>query len=1208
MKLITVTLAICILASMMISTTDANNLALTAHASAQSIYHGLASMSPDKAIDGRLDTRWGADERGHWLQLDWDTTQTIRGALIRNYNEVWNMDREYTIQAWETSPDGTSGRFRDIASVTPKSATVIFRFPAVTTTRIRVINLITLWELEVYDNTEGLDKMIDEQTRMSIAAAGDSRGRLIGTVSRQQGLVPVEADVQVTGISPNGAWSRNTKTNPKGLFIADLPLGYSGKIKIAAKDQEYEASTEVDSADISTVLTPVSSSKKNRLSLEGAWEIAMDPPKVLLNNQNLKWNPITVPSHWEMKGYIAETGRVLYRKTFTIPANWTGKRVKFHSDGIYSRCQVWINGKHVGNHDGGVTPFEIDITDSMKLGAENTINIMVEDKSDAGLFDAISYYAHLNIGGIWRPLEVFCVEQAHISRLAVDTKYNGTSSDFNLTTTIDVANEQNTPIKDTNLTLSLRDPKGAMVDVKGLAAKISLGPWERKTLTLTTKVKSPEAWSAESPSLYSLSARLKVPGSPSVTVEQKIGFKEVKIDGRTFTVNRQAVKLWGSCRHDADPINGRAIDVKTTQYDIDLMKGANLNAMRTSHYPPHPEALNAADIKGIYVEDEAPNCFTGVSYGPPTGGRDFVNDLRLAPLCVSLASAMLERDRNHPSVIIWSVCNESSYGKILEMAYEFIKDSDPTRPVSAGQSGNLDIATYHNPTSIQRLRDTADFTMPVLFDEGLAIFQGFGAQADGLELDPGLRDFWVTAHPEPIEGIRKSEHQFGSMIWAWADDAFQVPGKGIEYGRRNLPQTHIVDALYSKPGYGITGDPMWGIVDGWRRPRPEWWLCKKLFSPIHIEEKPLKAASNIKIDVENRNFFINLNRYLCKWSVGNRHGELRLNTPPLSNGTITIPVGQSPSADDILTLEFYDESGRLTDGYHLRFKAQEGFKSPASSKPAKIIDEQGNLDFAVTTRLIGGIAELAYDRTSGKLIRGLAGNRLVMLSGPDLHIMKSWSPIDKYPSGWRFTGDKQGTDGEFASLEWNGQFGEDFIGGYQIGMDNAGYVELQYNFTYKGTDLTAREIGLKFEIPLSCNKLEWDRNAEWSYYPDDHIGRPHGVAVAHPKVAQTIPPDKRSFGQDDHPWGCNDFRSVKRNIRQASFTDESGTGIKILSDGSQHVRATLGIHSITVNILDYYGGSATGTPEWDGAYGIGKVIKTGDRVQGTIRLQLVSGR
>jgi hypothetical protein len=270
------------------------------------------------------------------------------------------------------------------------------------------------------------------------------------------------------------------------------------------------------------------------------------------------------------------------------------------------------------------------------------------------------------------------------------------------------------------------------------------------------------------------------------------------------------------------------------------MKGANLNAFRTTHYPPHPVAIEYADEYGFYVEDEAPLCFVSVPYGPEIGReRNLANDLRLAPLAISLTSQLIERDRNHPSVVVWSQCNESRYGTILALARDFIRISDPTRPISAGQSTNLDLATYHCPTSMQRLTDTANCDVPVLFDEGFPIFQGFGAQADGLDLDPGLRDYWVTAHFEPVEALVRSEHQFGAMIWAWVDDTFLVPGKGLEYGRRDGPPLHFVDRVYDTPGRGIKGDPPWGIVDGWRRPRPEWWLCKKLFSPIKIDERPL---------------------------------------------------------------------------------------------------------------------------------------------------------------------------------------------------------------------------------------------------------------------------------------------------------------------------------------------------------------------------------
>ena len=168
--------------------------------------------------------------------------------------------------------------------------------------------------------------------------------------------------------------------------------------------------------------------------------------------------------------------------------------------------------------------------------------------------------------------------------------------------------------------------------------------------------------------------------------------------------------------------------------------------------------------------------------------------------------------------------------------------------MSAGQSANLDVATCHNPTNMRRMKETADFETPVLFDEALAVFQGFGPQNLGIELDPGLRDFWVTAHFEPIEAIRQSEHQFGAMIWAWVDDAFLAPGRGMEYGRRNLPPIRFVDSVYRMPGRGIVGDPPWGVIEGWRqRPRPEWFLCKKLFSPIRIAEEPLAPVAERRV-------------------------------------------------------------------------------------------------------------------------------------------------------------------------------------------------------------------------------------------------------------------------------------------------------------------------------------------------------------------------
>ena len=249
-----------------------------------------------------------------------------------------------------------------------------------------------------------------------------------------------------------------------------------------------------------------------------------------------------------------------------------------------------------------------------------------------------------------------------------------------------------------------------------------------------------------------------------------------------------------------------------------------------------------------------------------------------------------------------------------------------------------------------------------------------------------------------------------------------------------------------------------------------------------------------------------------------------------------------------------------------------------------------------------------------------------MTSGPKLHILKSKAPSLVYPVGsakkigmvfgpedvpgdsvWHFTDDRHRTEGGQGVLEWKGTYGKDFEGGFEIRMDDAGDAEFRYEFSYKGPEIWVREIGLEFELPLGFDKLHWDRHAEYSVYPEGHIGRPVGEAVAHPAVAQTIPAGDRPYGLDDHPLGSNDFRSAKRNIYLAELTNKEGQGIEVVSDGMQSVRATLGTHEIHLKVLDYYGGMSW-TYHSGYHYGPGRLVKTGEVLRGTVRLRFLTGK
>lgn len=1063
--------------------------------------------------------------------------------------------------------------------------------------------------------------MSSQKDNFSIVVEGDLRGHIIGTVSKEEGMIAVtDAEITITGSTPLGPWTSTTTSGAHGYFQGDLPVGTEGSIQIAAaKDGQCKQIT-ANRNDLATGLTPRPAADSGyRMPLDGEWNFVADPPETFLAELGeIGWRPIQVPSHWEMAAFVAESGVALYTRTFEIPSEWSGKRIKFWSDGIYSRAEIWLNESYIGSHDGGATSFELDVTGVAKVGQRNTIVIRVTEQSDAGHLDAMSYYAHINMAGIWRSLELFCVDPVHLSRVAVVTTFDDDYRDAELSISLDVVNEQMQAIANATLVVSVIAPDGTRLDLPELSTQLSLDSWGARKVKLAANVTHPYQWSAESPKLYRLQIALIIDGEPEAnatarTIEQTFGFRQVEIRGRTYLLNNRPVRLWGTCHHDAHPLLGRAITPEIAKQDIELMKGASLNAFRTAHYPPHPALLDFADSEGMYVEDEAPLCFISVIYGPVLGRqRNLTEDLRLAPLAIRLSSELIERDLNHPSVVVWSQCNESEYGTILEMAREFIRQSDPTRPLSAGQSANLDIATYHCPTSMKRLADTAHFQMPVLFDEAFPVFQGIGTQSDSLEVDPGLRDYWIAAHLKPVQGLRQSEHQFGTMIWAWVDDAFLVPGKGIEYGRRNMPQPHFVDRIYKMPGRGITGDPPWGLIDGWRRPRPEWWLSKKIFSPIQIEEKVLARPEKnapITVTVRNLNFFINLNQYRCRWQLASERGELRVDVPPQAEGMIEIVTEREPSEDDTLLLEFIDEKGHVVDGFRLPFKAYSlpQFQSP--NRPAQIVEEPTDLSFASTIRMVGERTELAFDRTSGTLMRGIVAGQQVVVGGPRLHMVMSASTTDLFSSGWMFTNAESCTESEMAVLRWKGMYRDQAEGFFEMRMDDSGNIEIAYNFRYTGPNTTATEVGISFEVPLECDRFEWERRAEWSYYPEDHIGRPSGFAIAHPDISQTTPPNGRPFAMDDHPWGSNDFRSTKRNIFSASLKNAEGFGVKVLSDGRQHIRNIVQAHSISMNVLDYFGGVTTGTSEWDSDdYTRGHALSYGERIKGVVRLQLVDGK
>ncbi|MGB8011868.1 MAG: beta-galactosidase domain 4-containing protein [Terriglobales bacterium] len=491
-------------------------------------------------------------------------------------------------------------------------------------------------------------------------------------------------------------------------------------------------------------------------------------------------------------------------------------------------------------------------------------------------------------------------------------------------------------------------------------------------------------------------------------------------------------------------------------------------------------------------------------------------------------------------------------------------------------------------------------------------------------LDPGDRDYYIAPLIDIWDAVQSSKNVQGSMIWAWVDDIFLVPGRDSEYGRGGIGQPeHLLDGIYHMPQRGIVGDAPWGIVDGWRRKKPEFWHIKMLMSPVHLQERDLpawKPGEPVTFTVDNRYEFTNLSQLSLEWSIGAQHGVLHPDIAPHTSGKVVIPVGSQTKPGDVLSLRFLDSKKQLVIPHRMQLGlAAVQISTATKTEPLRYLHEAFWLGGPME-RFIGNSEgdsfEIAFDGANGRIRRALIDRHSVLYGTPKLHVLPIEAALNEFPifETWRLTKPLEihpvGDDYEVIET---GAY-RDFSGELRFRITPKGSLLVSYDFTYTGTDVRAREVGLQFGVPLWCDKLQWRRRGEWTVYPDDHIGRNDGIAMAHAPNAQTVPPTQ-PFALDDTPIGTNDFRSSKRNFVFAALSDKDGYGVGIEAVGSQHLRASVDASLIEVNVNDWFGGvGATAWGEWWQNYGQGREIRSDDpnegvahnKVSGSMQLYLLS--
>ena len=280
-------------------------------------------------------------------------------------------------------------------------------------------------------------------------------------------------------------------------------------------------------------------------------------------------------------------------------------------------------------------------------------------------------------------------------------------------------------------------------------------------------------------------------------------------------------------------------------------------------------------------------------------------------------------------------------------------------------------------------------------------------------------------------------------------------------------------------------------------------------------------------------------------------------------------------------------------------------RSPAP-EPLRIIHE--NVLAGPGTRVVGSDFDLLFDESSGGLRRGVTFGQALLLELPRIHLLPAADPLHPVPDplSWRLQKLDIRPEGSNVRVQLQGTY-EHLEGGYDLLITPEGVLTIQAVFKYSGDKLMVREAGLMLSTPKDCDCLRWQRRAEWSVYPDDHIGRPLGEARAFAAHSDQLPPTW-PWALDNSPMGCNDFRSTKRHILWASLSYLHGPGVWVESDGTQHARAEVQSDRIAFHVNDWFGGTHVGWWEWISNYGEGKPIAPGDTIKSTVRLRLAQSK
>jgi len=605
------------------------------------------------------------------------------------------------------------------------------------------------------------------------------------------------------------------------------------------------------------------------------------------------WKLITVPSDWQMQGfdeaYYTNTAYPFnakfpnapeqfnpvgsYKRKFNVGSEWNGKRIILHFKGVNSAFYVWVNGKKVGYHEDSKTPGEFDVTTFVREG-QNDLAVEVYRWCDGSWVEDQDMW---RLSGIERDVYINALPNVTVWDYKLVSGLMNNYKDGRLSANITLKN-----FNETKQTGKLKIELLSRVNGEVVLSEIK--PFEldknsSATIEFKSILKKALQWSAERPTLYDLLIELEDEnGKADQYVSQRVGFRTVEIKDKQLLVNGKRIYIKGVNRHEHNPVTGHAMTYEMMLHDITLFKEYNINAVRTSHYPNDPLFYDLCDEYGIYVVDEANieahglGKYLGKGYGynmqTPTG-----DSAVWLPVHLQRTRCLVERDRNHPSVVIWSLGNEAGLGENFHKTYQWVKNNDPSRPVQyeqewTGKYTDIVCPMYHTFNDLKAFAKSGDNRPLIMIEYAHAMNNGVG----------NLQDYW-----DIIESYPQLQ---GGFIWEWADQTLKIntpDGKSYwGYGGDVSPVT--------TPSEGVSC--ISGIVSSDRTLRPAVFEVKKVYQNIKFKAVDLAKG---EIQIKNANFFTNLSEYQLDW-------EVKGNGKSFSKGIINLKKGLNPGESTIVKI------------------------------------------------------------------------------------------------------------------------------------------------------------------------------------------------------------------------------------------------------------------------------------------------------------------